>query len=219
MSAANIGIELARRDHNVSALVSDAFTSRITDPMYRDLNFYTFEMGMKTEEVWNRFDEMARLSCSGRTPLENSIYTFAFVGEYLNRDCAAILDMNAKLIADLVDANFDLVMIDPLFVCSAILAEHIAEKHVAFVSTAWFTTIDMFLRLPINVAFQPMSISGFDQRMTFVQRVQNTLMFLIWKLVNTGVYQYTSIMHSRGFNINTIPLVRSSQSSVVASLM
>lgn len=180
MSSASIAVELAKQGHNVTALISNAYSYRAEDEHYRQISFEVFTHKVPLEVVKERQLRIPKAAYS-----KKKSWMFDFVtkintiaDEHIN-DCEAILD-DEQLVGRLLDREFDLAIIDQFWPCSMLVAEHVSRRHISIMPAAWMNTIGRLNGNPTIPAIVLEVNTGFNQQMTFKQRIKNlSLSFLV----------------------------------------
>ncbi|XP_054765162.2 UDP-glucuronosyltransferase 1A10-like [Lytechinus pictus] len=185
MTAALVGKELIRRGHNVTVLISNAYEHRANETKYKDLRFEIFKHNDPPEVVRNRQEHFAKSVFEG-TAMTEFFMNMSIVLDWFVDDCHALFN-DEPLLKRLRQANFDLAFVDPVWTCSLLVAEYAAKRHVSFMATTWMNFIPRVTGNPSNTAFVPEWSTGFTNKMTFAQRVINSvaLAFSVWMTSST----------------------------------
>lgn len=177
--AAEIAKELVRRNHSVTFLISNAYKERSNDPIHSKLfKFEIFEHSLPLDRVIDRLAGMTEAAFEDRL----FWYQIANSSKLLvesNQDCTDLLD-NEQVMGRLKAAKFDLTFYDPLWPCSAILADIIAAPYVALSPTSFLAAHCRMYGGETNTAIIPELGSGLPLEMTFPQRLKNTM----WAVFN-----------------------------------
>lgn len=175
LASAAIGRELAQRGHNITALVSNAYSHRALDPRFSPLfHFEVFVHSRPLEEVYDTMEWVARASASGHFMWE-MLTNFPDARSIEFSDCDAVFQ-NESLMERLVATDFDVVIADPMFCCGLLLAHHLQAKVVITSPLAWNADIGKLVGNPTNPAWIPSAGTGFPTRMTFLQRLLNVIL-------------------------------------------
>ncbi|XP_054765166.2 UDP-glucuronosyltransferase 2C1-like [Lytechinus pictus] len=194
MAPASIAAELTNRGHNVTALISNAYSYRQDDELYKNISFEIFTHKVPLDVVKERQLRIPRAAFDKSTS-----WKFDFVrkinkiaAEHIE-DCEAILD-DKELVKRLLDREFDLAIIDQFWPCSMILAEHVARGHVAMMPTAWMNAIARLNGNPTIFAIVPEVNTGLSPQMTFRQRIKNFFHSFLVSFSKWAVNKLTPVM-------------------------
>ncbi|XP_063963122.1 UDP-glucuronosyltransferase 1-6-like [Lytechinus pictus] len=196
MSAALVGKELMRRDHNITALISNAYEYRANETKYIDLKFEIFKHNVPPEEVRVRHERFTESIFRG-TWLRDILLNATTIMNWFIDDCQALFD-DKPLLQRLLEAKFDVAFIDPLWPCSLLVAEYSAKRHVSFMATTWMNNVPSVNGNPSNAAFVPEGNNGFTNHMTLIQRALNCIMGMVNKWTLKMSDSHTALQHANG---------------------
>lgn len=182
---------MLERDHEVTLLAAEAFEGKIRKAMPEDIPY-----AMET------FPSSANLNTW--RDLSTGLTGFALNGSYIQaamiggKAVPAIFGAmgedilkNRDLIKRLDDHRFDLVLAHAMMGYPILLAQHLGVKFVALTPAPPPSMQSRVLGNPVNSATNPEVMTGFTDRMKFLERVKNTLFsFMQWMLgdlTNTGL--------------------------------
>ncbi|XP_030852175.1 UDP-glucuronosyltransferase 2C1 isoform X3 [Strongylocentrotus purpuratus] len=196
MTAALVGKELMHRGNNVTVLISNAYEHRVNETKYKDLNFEIFKHIVPPEEVRMRLERFTESIFKGTWLTDVMSNLTVLTGEMAD-DCHALFNDEA-LLQRLLQAKFDVAFVDPIWPCSLLVAEYAAKRHVSFMATAWMNDIARVNGNPSNTAFVPEMNTGFTNKMTFIQRIINSIVVMLSMWLNVFTDGYTQIQHAHG---------------------
>lgn len=184
MVQAVIGDELARRGHNVTGLISEAYAYKLKTPMYESfsprLNFKAYEHATSANDIRNVYHQLTDWVIEGEF-LKNVIMEFLFTlkipTNVLIEDCDFLLG-NDSFMDMFRSLDLDLVIADSYYPCTVFLAEAVQAQYVSFCPTnlnPHFAHIQGTTLLP---SIYPSGESYLSQRMNFIQRFHNSLVYL-----------------------------------------
>ncbi|XP_071845063.1 uncharacterized protein [Apostichopus japonicus] len=180
--AAEIARELIHSSHSVTFLISDAYSHHKEDTIFSKLfNFEVFKHSLPLDNVRNRISGMTQAAFDDRLFMYQMTNMNRLVNE-TNQDCSDLLE-NEEIMNRLQAAKFDLTFYDPMWPCSAILADIIGAPHVALSPTAFLAAHCRLFGGETNPAFVPELGTGLPVRMSFGQRLKNTA----WSLLNDAL--------------------------------
>ncbi|XP_038615653.1 UDP-glucuronosyltransferase 2B31-like isoform X1 [Tachyglossus aculeatus] len=175
--------ELSSRGHNVTILVpSVTFLIDPTEPSA--LNYVVYSTTFQ-EDVWfNNFEsfiylvssEIPKLSTWQGMAKLNEI--FSRVGKMFRESCRSVA-FNQEVRKKLQEAEFDVLITDPAIPCGELIAEML---EIPLVHTLRFSPGNRLEKycggLPTPLSYVPVAMSGLMDRMSFVERLKNTLLSL-----------------------------------------
>ena len=180
---ASIGEALVHRNHSVTMLISNAYKHRAIDPRYSQLfKFEVFNHSVPIEEIHEQFDAFNRRAFSGSTAQMLSFIEVLRDGR--SKDCDAILS-NQGYINQLRNEKFDLLVYDLTWYCGPLIGRSLGIPYVATKAVALpCNNGNLFYRDgSFNPAYIPEVTTGFTNRMTFAQRVQNFIQNVMMEFV------------------------------------
>lgn len=184
MVQAIVGDELARRGHNVTGLISQAYEYKLKTPMYASfsskLNFKSYDHATSVHDIRNVYHQLTDWVIEGKF-LKNVIMEFLFTlkipTNVLIEDCNFLLG-NETFMNMFRSLELDLVIADSYYPCTVLLAEAVEAQYVSFCPTnlnPHFAHVQGTTLLP---SIYPSGEFQFSQRMNFYQRFCNSLSYL-----------------------------------------
>ncbi|XP_041467623.1 UDP-glucuronosyltransferase 1A7-like [Lytechinus variegatus] len=187
MALIPIGRSLVDRGHEVTFLVNHLDTEKYAQSKYTD--YFKFE-----HHTYKTLDQEF-------THIDNQIVNLAFSGNIVGQLrflTSLFADLNTKVCEsifrdkDLMTRleGIDAVVVDVYWPCGIYMKSFIAKKtkttiHGIVVSpTASNSYIQQLAGSPVNPSYQPMSITGLSSNMMFLQRVINTISYLVGNIFN-----------------------------------
>ncbi|XP_071511962.1 UDP-glucuronosyltransferase 2B1-like isoform X2 [Diadema antillarum] len=180
-----IGRSLVDRGHNVTFLISSAYEDRAKDPRFSMFSFEMFAHPVPLEEVremFHGFNKYAFEDADGQFLKLMDMLMDRFVN-----DCRAVIT-DEKLMhrLEVVDA----IVMDVAWACGFYIQEMLKQnsetpKKLAMVAVAATPTWSGFLEASgsgFNHAYQPESTTAYSNRMTFVQRLKNVLIYAFYRV-------------------------------------
>ncbi|XP_071990983.1 UDP-glucuronosyltransferase 3A1-like isoform X2 [Engystomops pustulosus] len=120
------------------------------------------------EEFFNEFQREYFMGKEGPQPLLNLITIYA-------KHCR--LYMNQTDILDfLKQENYDIAIVDPFNPCHFLIVEKLGIPYIVFFPGSF--SFSLAFGLPSPPSYVPMFLSGFTDRMNFLERVKNTFLYL-----------------------------------------
>ncbi|XP_072166490.1 UDP-glucuronosyltransferase 2B2-like [Diadema setosum] len=206
MAGSLVGKTLVERGHNVTMLIGDAYSYRAKDPLYKDLNFVIFNHSESNDMVLNRFQSVRQIVFdSWFTQLVK--YQMIFEPGYY-ADCEKILD-DDNLIHELRKGEFDVMIIDTVWLCPLLIARKIGPLPVIGESPV---TLSLVIHLsagnPLYPSFMPEVTSGLPQKMNFYQRLGNTLLIGLFRFAFPYALQmYDALIAEHNLGPNGLTLL------------
>ncbi|XP_036621501.1 UDP-glucuronosyltransferase 2B17-like isoform X2 [Trichosurus vulpecula] len=175
--------ELAQRGHEVTVLASTA--SVLIEPTNASLvNFEVYPGPFMKEDIVTYFGkwigewayELPRLSLWEYAAKMQAIY-FEY-SKVFKQLCESVV-LNKKLMKTLKEARYDVIFSDALTPCGELIAEVLG---IPIVYTLRFTTGNTYEKycggLPSPPSYVPVVLTELNDKMTFMERVKNMLLFL-----------------------------------------
>lgn len=184
MVQAIIGDELARRGHNVTGFISQAYEYKLKTPMYTqfspDLKFKAYEHATSANEIRFVYNQLTDWVIEGKflkSVIMEFLFTLKIPTNFLIEDCDFLLG-NDTFMDMFRSLELDLVIADSYYPCSVLLAEAVEAQYVSFCPTnlnPHFAHVQGTTLLP---SIYPSGESYLSQRMNFFQRFHNSLVYL-----------------------------------------
>ena len=172
---------MLERDHEVTLLAAEAFEGTIRKEMTKDKPYAieTFPSSVKLNN-WRDFAKGLTGFALNGSYLQMAIHgskgfpdILTAMGEDFLKDTA--------LIKRLEDHGFDLVLVHSLLGYPVLVAQRLDVKFVAFTPAIPPSMQARLFGNPVNTAYTPEIMTGFTDRMTFRERVKNTLVSgMLW---------------------------------------
>ena len=127
-----IGEAMVKRGHEVTVLISDLYAYRAESP--KDAQLYTFEIynsSMTAESRDELYKAMNSAAFKGQF-LQFAIANMSKFNEYAIDECDNILK-DDSLLARLIAANFDLILVDMIFNCPLVITQYLNRPFIYFV--------------------------------------------------------------------------------------
>ena len=171
---ASAATALIERNHTVTLLVAEDFTENVRKRMHSDkFTTETFKSSVTTERFNTMEKNLTQFGFQGRN-LEWVKLASTELPMLFYHQCEDLF--SHQLLTDrLQGEKFDLVLAHAMLACPVLLAQYL---HVQFVSIITAIPPTMLLRIfgnPVNPAYTPELMTGFSNRMTFLQKVKNTI--------------------------------------------
>ncbi|KAM7158682.1 UDP-glucuronosyltransferase 2A3-like isoform 1-T2 [Molossus nigricans] len=182
--------ELTKKGHEVTVLIP-SYGKLIDYSKPSPLNFKLLHSEYQKESVENahaKFQDLIFDVLPNLTPWQATIKLndyFIEITETLKTLCESTV-YNQTLMKNLQETNYDVMLIDPVMPCGELVAELLA---VPFVLTLRVSIGGMKEKrcgkLPAPPSYVPVQMMGLTDRMTFLERVKNTMLsvffdFWIW---------------------------------------
>ena len=186
------------RNHNVTLLAADIFIDQVKGHMPNKtytLEIYSTPASITQEYFQEHIQTLTKYALHG-----NHLKVLSLIGQggmSFQPICESTF-RDQKLMQRLKDSNFDLVFAHSIFTCSIVIAQYLDVRYVTV-----FMAIppSAFIRQhgsPVNPAYNPEMLTGFSDRMSFLQRVINTgFSFGFWLLGDIPVH------NSQGSTVKT----------------
>lgn len=180
-AAAAVAEELAIKGHSVSFVISSVFKFRQEHPVHSKLfTFKVVNTNYSLENVSKRFEPIMDAIFEGAS-LTTVSQRFADAhGLHFIPDCRLVFQ--PEFLQSVRDSFYDMVVFDPSWPCTSILAEYIAannrHRRVPIVAIFPPAVVPIYLRFfgnPLNPAYTPETSSGLPVFMSFYQRILNLL--------------------------------------------
>ncbi|XP_071510547.1 UDP-glucuronosyltransferase 2A2-like [Diadema antillarum] len=176
-TASFLGKELVRRGHRVTFLVSVELAREAGDPRYAGSTFIIHNVSRAHENLASKITHFAAMSFNiGQTQVTYRLYEWG-VRQTIEH-CRCILHDSME---DLRKADLDLVIFDmTVGQCATVVAAKLGVKYMGLTLLATAPFVTHFpMGNPFLPSIMPLSMSGLPHRMTFTQRLRNTLSLMI----------------------------------------
>jgi len=110
-------------------------------------------------------DAMIRLEFEG-----NKLQLFLKMGEVLHALCESVFN-STEVLEDL--KGFDLIIYDSLASCAVLIGEHLSIPRVEILPAPPNVPFSFKHMIPMPVSYVPQLLTGFTDKMTFLERVMN----------------------------------------------
>ncbi|XP_041469482.1 UDP-glucuronosyltransferase 2B16-like isoform X2 [Lytechinus variegatus] len=203
---------LVDKGHNVTVLISRAYEHRTQDPRYSKLHFLIFDhRNRSTEDVRQMFFQVNTFVFKSKET--QLIELFSLVSESMAEDCECVL-RDVTIMKQL--EGIDAIIVDPTWICGMVM-RHVLErtlnysKHIKMISMTPNIpdgTLLLYSGSYLNLAFQPEISSGYTNRMTFLQRVNNVFFFssVLFLASKIAIPPYEKVARNMGFDQNEFDL-------------
>ncbi|XP_020778525.2 UDP-glucuronosyltransferase 1A5-like isoform X2 [Boleophthalmus pectinirostris] len=174
--------ELHSRGHKMTVIrASNSWYIAEQSPLYTTINL---EMENSFEDFFDIFlKEQIKAQREGASALTFLKLTKDFLHMISQAHaiwCKAVESIleDDKMVKSLLDAKYDLMLTDPAVAPGVVLAKYL--KLPIVLNVRWVTSGDgQFLLAPSPLSYIPVPGSGFTDKMSFLQRVQNVLYYSI----------------------------------------
>ncbi|KAI7789901.1 UDP-glucuronosyltransferase 2A2-like [Triplophysa rosa] len=189
----NIVDELLNRNHSVTVLVSTAsFTVNFRQP--ERFQFVVFNVSLQAHELHGLSEQMIKIWLE--YPRPNMVRTGLEIMDLLGKlrethqtMCHTML-RNTELIARLKALRFDVLLYDPMIICSALLAEILDLPFViSLMGSPGFSMERMCGQMPAPPSFVPVPPSVMTDHMSFTERLKNVIVYAVY----SAAFRMTSI--------------------------
>ena len=163
------------RDHEVTLLAAEAFEESIRKEMPKDKPYTmeTFPSSVNHTTWRNLVSKLTKYGLKGNywqvliAGGKSVPQIISTMGEDILKD--------RDLIKRLDDQRFDLVLAHAVFGFPMLVAQHLGVKYVAMTPAIPPSPHSRMLGNSVNTAYSPEALTGFSDRLSFLQRVTNTL--------------------------------------------
>ncbi|XP_071511971.1 UDP-glucuronosyltransferase 1A6-like [Diadema antillarum] len=180
--SAAISEQLVKRGYNVTYLVSNAFEDKIRGGQYGHMfHLEVFTHPIPVMEVHEMFNNLSQLAFSPPNQMKEFKLVLKLT-EARKQDCDTLLN-DEKLMSRLRLSNFSAVLYDMTWLCGAIIAEELGIPHFTvcpFPNPCMVTTSAGSIFSP---SFIPVLTTPFSNRMTFHQRLINTITYVLISII------------------------------------
>ncbi|XP_036436493.1 UDP-glucuronosyltransferase 2C1-like isoform X3 [Colossoma macropomum] len=197
--------ELVARNHTVTVLVHTA--SPTVDHMRKEnFKYIVFKINMEQQDavnVWQNFvNAWMNQTATGSQTLSLFWNMMSGFEGYLQAVCEGML-LNEQLIASLREAHFDMLLYDPIMLCSDLLAETLDLPQVVSLRLTFAYSMERLCgQLPTPPSYVPaVATHGhLTDHMDFIERLENVLLYIahttVFKLQAMSTYDkfYTKKM-------------------------
>ncbi|XP_071492361.1 UDP-glucuronosyltransferase 2C1-like isoform X1 [Diadema antillarum] len=191
LAAASVGESLVERGHNITALISNAFEHRASDPKYANFSFEIFQHAVPVEEVRDHFHKANTLVLREDEISEG----FAFLELGFQRwvdDCEMVL-RDKQLMQKL--ERMDVMIVDITWPCAMYIKAALEKDFkstrrrtmVCIAPSGPFGGLLRTMGTPVNIAYQPEVTSGLTNRMSFKERLMNLMMSVMIPIVGNMI--------------------------------
>ncbi|XP_052461752.1 UDP-glucuronosyltransferase isoform X2 [Carassius gibelio] len=167
--------ELSQRGHEIVLLVPET-SVRIE----KSDNYTTkyFRVPYTLADLKANLDSIEKNAFEKPPKLTDIVENLGNLIQFLNMQVTACewLLYDESLMKSLRETEFDLVLTDPFLPCGAIIADSFSIPAVYFLRLIPCLLDESATQCPSPPSFVPRFFTGFSDKMTFLQRVENTLM-------------------------------------------
>ena len=192
LSAAAVGESLVQRGHNVTFLISNAYSHRATDPKFTELfDFVIFKHPVPVAEVHAQFEQY---NTNAFKPAFAQMWSLMkTMQEGRIADCDALLG-DDDMMSRLAGTKFSMVIFDIAWHCPILIASRLEIPYIGISPTSLPCIITEPLGSTMNTAFVPGLLTGFSNRMNLKNRILNTLAHYSLKpLINHYTWPFESL--------------------------
>lgn len=180
----NIVEELLNRNHSVTLLVNSASPS-VNFTAQERFEFLVFDVPLKAHEVHSLSEEMLNIWMQHPTPSRVTIglQIMELMGKIneMHRIMCGTMLRNDALMARLRDLKFDVLLYDPMIMCSDLLAEILELPFVLSLRLSLgFSMERMCGQMPTPLSYVPVPPTVMTDHMSFMERVKNMLMYVVY---------------------------------------
>ncbi|KAK2920384.1 UDP-glucuronosyltransferase 2A2-like isoform X2 [Channa argus] len=190
--------ELVRRNHSVTVLVSDA--SSVSCNSGRDaakFNFLVFKVPYSRAD-FHHFTQKGihffLYESHVLSPLHQFLRMRDWMGHMIDfgmQQCDSILK-NERLMATLRDAAFDVILVDSLVICGDLVADVLGRPFILSLRCSPGSVMERHCgHAPAPPSYVPTAPLPYGDRMTFVERLLNTLTYILTSAVTEVVWRLT----------------------------
>ncbi|XP_066282656.1 UDP-glucuronosyltransferase 1-2-like [Branchiostoma lanceolatum] len=188
---AKIGQVLSDRGHDVAVV----FPERVLTKRQKDRPDFQFET-FQDQGTWARLEELNNLEREeagedGQIFLPRLLQLRQMWGQEMAKHCDLLL-RNSTLTDRMKASRYDVIVTDALFHCGAIVGRHLDVPNVALVAPLEHDT--RATGVPFPCSYVPSVFSTFDDRMPFLQRLENAFVvckqmavFWLWARAHDSV--------------------------------
>lgn len=191
-----VGHALVDRGHTVTALISDAYAEKANDPRLEHLQIEAFHdsNGEATRTYSDAFTKhLMDKKSSGFTRF------FKWMPPNLYSSIESCKDMINHF--ENKEHHYDLVLLDGHSSCSVFLASRLAIPYVLLIPSGIKPSLARRHGIPDTTSYYPEMSTGLSYRMTFSQRVSNTVSGIIADIAIFFEYDALSFLLSMRYNI------------------
>uniref|UniRef100_A0A8D0CJ73 UDP-glucuronosyltransferase n=1 Tax=Scleropages formosus TaxID=113540 RepID=A0A8D0CJ73_SCLFO len=180
--------ELVKRNHSITVLVSTA-SPTVDYRKNENFNFEVLQVPFSKSEMHSVSQEMINFWMH-KTQNASLLDTFFKVKEVMEKAtvlqkeiCDAML-RNSKLQDKLRRTQYEGLLVDPMVQCGDLLAQVLGIPLIFSLRFSFGYTIERFCgQLPTPASYVPASPVQFSDRMSFVQRLKNVLLYTFHSLL------------------------------------
>ncbi|XP_017558422.1 UDP-glucuronosyltransferase 2C1-like isoform X2 [Pygocentrus nattereri] len=197
--------ELAARNHSVTVLVHTA-TPTVKHMEKENFKYIVFKVNMEQQDainMWQNFiNAWMNQTAIGIQTLSLFWKMMSGFQSYLQAVCEGML-LNEQLIASLRGMHFDMLLYDPMMLCSDLLAETLGLPQVVSLRLTFAYSMERLCgQLPTPPSYVPSVASHghLTDHMDFIERLENVLLYIshttVFKLQAMSTYDkfYTKKM-------------------------
>uniref|UniRef100_A0AAR2IZ29 Uncharacterized protein n=1 Tax=Pygocentrus nattereri TaxID=42514 RepID=A0AAR2IZ29_PYGNA len=203
--------ELAARNHSVTVLVHTA-TPTVKHMEKENFKYIVFKVNMEQQDainMWQNFiNAWMNQTAIGIQTLSLFWKMMSGFQSYLQAVCEGML-LNEQLIASLRGMHFDMLLYDPMMLCSDLLAETLGLPQVVSLRLTFAYSMERLCgQLPTPPSYVPSVASHghLTDHMDFIERLENVLLYIshttVFKLQAMSTYDkfYTKKMGKHDVN-------------------
>ncbi|CAJ1063859.1 UDP glucuronosyltransferase 5 family%2C polypeptide D1 [Xyrichtys novacula] len=174
--------ELHARGHNLTVMrASNSWYIDEKSPLYTSINFHV-DVGME-----DFFDVFAKENIRIQREGASSLTVFLLIRDFLSRistihalwvDAVARIFDDEKMVKNLLDAKYDLVLTDPAIASGVVLAKYLKLPMV--LNVRWIPAGEgHYVTAPTPLSYVPSPGSGLTDKMDFIQRIKNIFFYSV----------------------------------------
>ncbi|XP_072017500.1 UDP-glucuronosyltransferase 2A3-like [Amphiura filiformis] len=203
--ATAIGQDLAQRGHNVTVVISDMYADDPSSTKDGDLfKYYVYKSLVTKERFQKLVADIVDISL-GQVDF-TSVLKLNALAEVLMRDQCKSIFIDMPILERLKEEKFDLIIGDLWYICVGLVAQFMDVPFVTLTPHGMMSIQSQVNMCPTNPAFIPDMITGLDTKMTFMERVVNTLTVTLNSFMNRRMllhYDQLKIKHNIKPEIST----------------
>jgi len=120
------------------------------------------------------------------------------LNDFVRVSCECLLN-STELIEDL--RNFDLVVYEGVSLCAVLVAELLGIRRVAILSGLPPAGVRALIMIPSPASYVPESLTGFTDKMSFLQRVMNLGAYIMSGVIMESLFVKSMVAFKAKYNI------------------
>lgn len=194
--------ELSNRGHEMMVLVPE---TSILIKKSEKYSTKSYPVSFTHDDLEENLKDIQKSALENPPKLTDIVFSFRNLLQFISmqsKTCEGLL-YNEPLMKSLRDMGFDALLTDPFLPCGTIIADSFSIPAIYFLRLIPCRLDEAAAQCPSPPSFMPRYYSGFTDKMTFPQRLVNTLLTVVEGFLCRSMYDSADELASRYLQKNT----------------